>query len=240
MTNEPASLPRGRRRARHAAAPLGTVCLTFALLAGTAFETQRRGTVDGIPEYHARIAAEAGRAFPDRIGEWIGREVPTPPSAISLLRPNALRSRGYFNPATRESVSVLFVHCGDARDLRGHYPPACYPANGKTLDSESVRDWSFGSKTIHGKRYRFSASDLAGDRAFVVDNFMILPNGTFGRDMASVTEIAADRRLRQLGAAEVQVVTDPSVSEERRDEILGTLLGQAGELFACVERGIPQ
>ena len=52
-----------------------------------------------------------------------------PPEAQELLRPNAIFSRRFQRPG-EIGVHVLVVHCSDARDMIGHYPPICYPSSG--------------------------------------------------------------------------------------------------------------
>jgi hypothetical protein len=209
--------------------------LTAALLVGVGMEARSRARPVGATQARVRGAAEA--SIPYSIGDWIASDVAAAPAAIALLRPNVLVSRAYQNLKTGETATLLFVQCSDARDLVGHYPPNCYPANGWTLEAAARRDWQVDGTTIQGMRYRFGGR--AGDAlsGTVVDNFMVLPTGEFGRDMDAVDRVAGDAGLRRLGAAEVQVLTDGKMSEERRDDVFRTLIGPAAPLFACVREG---
>jgi hypothetical protein len=213
-------------------------CAALALFATIWFEAKSREVVAGSDEHNERVQALAEVSLTNSVGDWIGKVVPAPPAVVKLLRSNVLVARDYSNLRTRESASVLFVHCGDARDLLGHYPPACYPAHGQELKSAEPRDWTIGGTTITGMRYRFvsRAGPMAPDD--VVDNFMVLPNGQFGRDMDMATRVSQDRTLRRFGAAEVQVVTSGEMSEERRDEVFRTLLEPALPLFKGIRNEV--
>jgi len=167
---------------------------------------------------------------------WIGRDVPTPPSVVALLHPSALIDRTYVNLATGESAELLYVNCGDARDLIGHYPPVCYPAHGAEQTSARRRDLVVGGVVVPTMRYRFRAGRPPTSRELVVDNFMLLPDGSFGRDMESVDAAARDRRRRELGAAEVQVATDESMDDDRRDAAFRALVAPIVAHWEAIRR----
>jgi len=192
-----------------------------------------------LQEDHSRKIRDASvPAFPYSIGDWLARDVEAAAAAVALLRPNVLVNRTYRNLRTGETASLLFVQCSDARDLIGHYPPNCYPAHGMTLESAAPRDWDVAGVTVQGMRYRFASGDRTASATTVVDNFMVLPTGGFGRDMDAVDRVAEDTRLRHLGAAEVQIVTDGKWTDERRDEVLRALVGPTMPLIACVGGGV--
>jgi uncharacterized protein DUF3485 len=203
------------------------------LLAGVAVEAGARSGAADVALHHERVRRVADSAIPYSMGDWIGRDVEPAPSAVALLRPNVLLDRQYVNVATGEVATLVFVQCSDARDLIGHYPPKCYPAHGWTLEDARPRTWNVGGREIPGMRYRFRG--LAGRQsAMVVDNFMVLPTGDVGRDMDAVDAVARDVRLRELGAAEVQVVTGVDTTDERRDEVVRELVAGMLELIATV------
>jgi hypothetical protein len=57
---------------------------------------------------------------------WVGEDLLAllAPEAQELLRPNAIFNRRY-EQGRQRWVHVLIVHCSDARDMIGHYPPVC-------------------------------------------------------------------------------------------------------------------
>jgi hypothetical protein len=209
------------------------LCVSAALLAGIHLEGRGRSPDEDATQHCLQIEALAQRVVPVSVGSWVGHTVPMPPAAIELLHPNVLEARAYEEVATGESASLLFVHCSDARDLLGHYPPVCYQARGLTLVSSAARDWTVGDATIVGMRYRFLSESPVTRSEVVVDNFMVLPNGSYGRDMEAVDAVARDRRLRRLGVAEVQVVTDGSMTDDRRDTVFRTLVKPMVPLLRC-------
>src|ERR1700691_3902298 len=85
---------------------------------------------------HLQRCANAVGAFPDVIdtnnGSWTRKDTERRTPAIQLLRPNAILSREYRNDRRKQVVEFLIVDCSDARDLQGHYPPNCYPAQGES------------------------------------------------------------------------------------------------------------
>ncbi len=174
---------------------------------------------------HHEHAERAGAQVPFTIGPWVGREVPVPTSAEELLKPNVLISRAYENMDTGESASLLIVQCSDSRDLAGHYPPVCYPATGLEPGTAIARDWRIAAFQIPAMRYSFTENDVTKKSETVVDNFMVLPNGHFGRDMQEMRRIGKDRYLRHLGAAQVQLLTSGSMDDERRDQVFTEIMG---------------
>ena len=141
------------------------------------------------------------------------------------------------SPFSFETASLLFVHCSDARDLLGHYPPVCYRARGHVLVSSAERDWLAGGTRIEGTRYRIAVDGPLARSEIVVDNFMVLPDGRFGRDMDAVDRVARDPTLRRLGVAEVQVVTDGEMPDHRRDEVVRLLAQRMTPLLQLCSSG---
>ena len=213
------------------------ICVTIAMLAAIALMRRAQLPSDDVEARARRIEASAQSTLPMRVGEWTGEEIPIPPAAVRLLRPTATLSRRYRDDATGGTASLLFVHCSDARDLLGHYPPVCYRARGHELVSSSERDWTVDGVQIHGSRYRFAVDGPFARSEIVVDNFMVLPDGRFGRDMDSVDQVARDPALRRLGVAEVQVVTNGEMPDRRRDEVLRLLTQRMKPLLQLCSSG---
>lgn len=214
--------------------PWTSACITLLLLGGVAWEVRGRDQSADAVAYHQRIRGVADSAIPYSAGDWLGHDVECPPAAIDMLHPNVLTSRAFANVRTGEVASLLFVQCSDARDLLGHYPPVCYVAHGMTLVSREARDWTVGGVEIHGMRYHFGNVASSSSSGTVIDNFMALPTGKFGRDMEDVSAVAKDRRLRQFGAAQVQLLTDESMTDARRDEVVRELIEPIVPLLRCI------
>ena len=193
------------------------LAVTALLLAGLSVETWMRPRSAAAEPFHASVRALAEQA-PSRIGDWVGTDVPTPAEAIKLLKPNVILSRRFYNPKSGRAATFLLVHCRDARDLYGHYPPVCYPANGMELRTAEPADWVVADVPIAGKLYKFDERSM-GDGGKLVANFLIVP-GSYVPDMDAVYNQAGDYTMRHFGAAQVQVVYhDPLqwTSRERED-----------------------
>ncbi len=174
-------------------------------------------------DYHERVSDAAAR-IPYQVGPWKGKDQEVPPAAIELLRPNVMISRTYVHEVTGQSVSVLVIQCKDARDLLGHYPPVCYPAqgwriyetiqgvglNGEKASAPTGSDHWALYRMEHGKSERF-----AGGRD--VYQKMLLPTGVQTLSMQEVQDFAGNYQLRHYGAGQVQVVMNSAGSESTRD-----------------------
>jgi hypothetical protein len=67
---------------------------------------------------------------------------------------------------------------------------------------------------------------------------MILPDGRTAPDMDSVDSIARDRRIRHFGAAQIQVVTDDTMSDSDREAVINVLLKGAREAIDAIRTGV--
>jgi Protein of unknown function (DUF3485) len=176
------------------------------------------GDQELIDQYHERVATAVNSTPLDKNG-WIGQQVPLPQSAISLLRPNALVARRYIYEEKGIVAKLVIVHCRDARDMAGHYPPRCYPANG-WMESEDnpVRNYTLNKHSF--RVYGFHR--LAGkvERDMTVYSFFALPTGELSTSMVDVRRLSADYQFRKYGAAQIQIVIDGGVSPEDHPWIL--------------------
>jgi hypothetical protein len=166
---------------------------------------------------------------------WSGKDTDVPPEATKLLRPNKILSREYVQQGGENaSVSLLIVHCSDARDLQGHYPPRCYPASGHRQISEEQRTWHLPGMDINGMAYEFSSGSMGG--TMTVYNFFVTPrvpgahvshpelDGAICRDMADVYKSGEDYQRRYFGAAEFQIVGQGQATMEQMDQAFVDLL----------------
>jgi len=198
--------------------------LTLACLAGLHTQISKYARVDDKSAFHAAVARHV-RAYPARIGDWAGTEMTLPVAAQQLLRPNVQFARRFTQEATGRRASVLLIHCRDARDMSGHYPPNCYPANGWTAEGGArVSTWHVWGRDVPVAEYAFSRREVQGDMHAIVYDFFILPTGAFVTEMSDVRSASGDYRMRPYGAAQFQVLFDASVPEEERRQIALRLL----------------
>lgn len=210
--------------------------LASALLVGMGVANAGFPTAQDAEPYHTQIMAMS-LDTPTTFGPWESRPIEVPPSAVELLRPNAMLSRQFRDPGQRRHASILIVQCKDARDLSGHWPPNCYKASGYTQTNIESRTWSplaEGEGEIPGVEYTFDMEMANGPSRLVVANFLIVPGVGLVPNMASVRDAGADPQRRSLGAAQVQVVTDGSYTRAERDAIFAELLEPHWPLIAAI------
>ena len=191
--------------------------LSLVLLLGL-LVYQRELTVhaESQSDYHAEVA-QALVDLPMSYGSWIGEAGEVPKAAAELLHANEIISRTFRHIDTGEQVDLVVVHCTDARDLLGHYPPVCYPAHGwlqRAAEDLALESGSAGGgeREAGGRAswpctlYRFERMDQGYSHEMTVLNYMLLPDGRVGPTMEVVDRAAGDLGLRVRGAMQVQVV----------------------------------
>jgi hypothetical protein len=206
------------------------------LLMGAAFSDRATKDPVAINAYHASVK-EAVAAFPVSIGVWSGHDVDLPPSAIKLLRPNAIVAREYRTESNGGvSATLMIVQCADIRDMQGHYPPNCYPAHG----------WDSGAITTGARigglpatRYEFSR--MVGNRAaaMTVYNLFVMPTGHVTGSMDEVRKAGADYGLRPYGAAQLQILIGNGVDESLHAWVLDEMRAIAEPVLAVLLAGAP-
>jgi hypothetical protein len=214
--------------------------LCLLLLAGLVAQARTRVQPGDAEPFHQRAAAAiAGIPASLDSGQWVSQEEPEPPSATALLRPNAMLSRRYIKHLPDGqilSVGVLIVQCRDARDMQGHYPPRCYPANGARQLQSIPRTWNIAGTTITGMEYLFTQLTEGRNQDLRVYNFFVIPEipGLEARavrgprgicpDIDSVYASGEDYQQRYYGAAQFQFVFPDELTQAARDEILAEIL----------------
>jgi hypothetical protein len=186
--------------------------------------------------YHERVRASAADLLPTRVANWLGRDVQLPPSAVRMLHPNVTVAREFVQVGTSRRAELLVVHCADARDLLGHYPPVCYRGRGYTQQSHELRSWQAGGRQIAASRYVF-APRRVDQAARVVVNFMMLPDGVTCPDMDAVESAARDHREKFFGAAQIQITFDASLPEGVQDDFVQGVLMACSAWFDVVRVG---
>lgn len=175
-------------------------------------------------------------------GTWVGRDEQVAPEAQRLLRPNAMLSRRYEKLGARgASAQVLVVHCGDARDMIGHYPPVCYPSAG-FLEHEMLADrdlhLSVGGLELPVRQYRFHrARDRGSEEQLRIFNAFILPDGTITRDIDDINRQSERLAVTVQGVAQLQVVTPAAMPLTQSIEVANELLGGMPRLFDALNVG---
>jgi hypothetical protein len=188
-----------------------------------------------VRQYHARIRDSVAEV-PRQINGWIGRDVPVPVQAITLLQPNLIVSKRYLSVESGLSVGFLLVHCSDAHDMAGHFPLRCYPADGWKVVDQRQRDWQVGSRLITGMEYRFSQAGEIGSpaRTITVANFLLRPGGHIVRNMDQMLELIDGAGGQASGAAQVQVCFDTDVADAVRDRAVQSLVGGFEPVLAAI------
>jgi len=200
-------------------APIASATLLVAVMLAGGLRARE---VDGVEEYHARVAA-AIDAIPVRLDGWIGADIPAQRSALQLLKPNRVFQRRYRHEDTDESISLLVVHCRDVRDMRGHYPPRCYPASG-WVQHESDPITLDGIPAV---RYSFTRIEEGLTVRLSVINFFLLPDSPdrpYESDMEGLMSASQTRLTPSLGAAQVQILGLGDLAGHEQDKIIGLLL----------------
>ena len=190
--------------------------LALLLLAGVAMQRLAYATPEAAKAYHKAVAG-AVEAVPETVGPWVGSESPVPRAAVQLLRPNVILSRSYHHPETGQRISLMIVHCRRARDLAGHYPPNCYPANGWEKESVSYHAWQVMGDRLPLAEYVFERNMATRSARMRILNTLILPGGELTPEMSQVRRAAADYQRRVYGAGQLQVIFhEPTPAKQRR------------------------
>lgn len=198
---------------RHA--PL--MCLAALLVAGFALSRHDSGD-RGQALARARVIRSSLAEVPYVSGDWVGADCPLPAGATEILMPTAVLSRRFTELGTSRQAMLGIIHCGDVRDMHGHYPPSCYPSSGwrpRDTGHDTIR-LSLGDESFDAKLYRFSSVDSGGSRREVsVVGFFVLPDGTVTSEMEALRARAAKLEISKLGVGQIQVVMDgwPMASE---------------------------
>lgn len=237
LTVDESTLP--RRGARHPASAVVWSVVTVALLGGLWVDRRLFHVPSaGAGPYHARVRAAAAEAAPLRIGAWVGAEAPLPPAAVAMLNANVALSRRYQHSIDGRRVTFLFVHCSDARDVLGHFPPVCYVGAGWTPASSAARDWLVDGLPVQGMAYEFTSARLGQPERVTVLNFMVLPDGATCRDMDGISNNARDPGKKFFGVAQVQLVCEGAVAKAECDELVTTFVRANRRLIETVMTGV--
>jgi len=234
--NSTASMNHMNHFPRHSASWIETASVVAAalLLTGAAIDGTHFRAPPDAKEYQSRVKV-ATEAFPLNFGNWVGQDVEPDLSAVKLLHPNVMLSRHYVDPIKGGSAGFLFVDCQDARDTVGHYPPICYPSQGWSLQTTTLKDWNLPHSVVHGTEYLFVRGVFDGNGSEYVDNFFVLPGAGIEPNRDEVIKAAGDLQRRFYGVAQIQLVFSGDTTESQRDEAFAELIGPMEDLMKTVE-----
>jgi len=213
--------------------------LTAIVLVGMAWYSLASMRIGG-NEAYLRGVGLAIDDLPMQIDGYFGVNRPVQEAAQELLRPNKLLQREYTHPITQTSFSILIVHCGDVRDMMGHYPPVCYPSNGWDVDGvsgEAIVRSDGGPIPI--TRYHVSRGDGSMEFSRVIANTFVVPRADepLGRDDRALDNVTRTRWSSGLGAAQVQIITDAKMDEAVRERIERSVADRLEGLIEAVSLG---
>jgi hypothetical protein len=232
---EPASRP--RRKARPAGV-LGPI-LTAAWLLGTlGASVAMRPKVADVGPYFERVA-ERIRAMPYTLGTWVGRDEQVVATARELLKPNEILQRRYTRLEDGQWFDVIVVHCGDVRDMEGHFPPVCYKAAGWDVGPGLPATAQIGAQGIPATEYRVTYRHSRAVGPMSIVNFFAMPGEgvQYARDMGALNEVARSSAKAQLGVVQVQVLTPVSMDVATRRELMPAVWGMLEPVIREVVEG---
>jgi len=179
---------------------------------------QSSATKQLIATRNAQIQA-AIDSVPLQFGGWVGKDVAVPQAAKEILHPNAILSRTYRRLGDGFAAQLLVVHCSDARDMGGHYPPNCYPRAGWDQDdrnSDIDATLALESRQVTVQIYHFRRLDKWGsdENRLRVLNYFVLPRGETTVDIAVVRRQADRPSISRLGVAQIQIAMSGNVPED--------------------------
>ena len=223
---------------------VGPVLATLALLGLIVGARAALRVPSGDSAPYLAAVRQAMAAVPMHVGLWFGRDVEVPTQAVDLLRPNAIVSRQYEHLSSGRRFTLLIVQTRDARDLLGHFPPACYPGRGFVLQGQADPSWILpggesegGTLAVPAKRYDFTLTSAGGTQTIQVVNFMLSPDGSVEPDMYALERHLTDRTKIHYGAAEVQMVFPGDFPADERDATVELFLTATGSAIRSILSG---
>ena len=68
--------------------------------------------------------------FPDRVGDWVGEDVPIPVNIQEVAGNDAFLNRSYRSRLNDQWANVYIAYTARPRTMLGHRPRVCYPGGG--------------------------------------------------------------------------------------------------------------
>jgi hypothetical protein len=79
-------------------------------------------------------------AFPKKIGQWVGKDVPIPQNIQNVAGNDAFLSRLFMSNLSNDWANVYIAYTAHPRTMLGHRPQICYVAGGWVHDSTEETD----------------------------------------------------------------------------------------------------
>jgi len=225
-----------RQRGIAALAPIATAVALMALLFSGRVESVSGEQID---EYQANIRRLVDN-IPYRVGDWYGKDVPAPPAAVKILRPNALLQRRYTELGTGRTFSLLVVHTEEARDMQGHWPPNCYPASGWELLDTRQTTIETDSAVIPVKDYSFRRTVDGFEQRMNVLGFFVLPGdgADFLTSYQALVRAGRNKATAGLGAAQIQLLSGNDIDDAERKELARMFVSSIDSLIRVIAGGV--
>ena len=189
--------------------------------------------------------AKAMSDVPLFIGRWVGidEQQALAPAAQKLLKPNGFLSRRYSSPGG-PWAHVVVIHCGDARDMIGHYPPICYPSAGWTevpVEANPDLTLSVRGMPFAVREYGFKGYLVDGREEVIrILNAFILPDGTVTREIDDINRQSERLSVAVQGVAQVQIITSGRVPIEEAISAAEEVLSGMNGLLDALQVGLKQ
>lgn len=212
--------------------------LTAVILAAMAVYSVMATRPTGSDAYYERVR-QSIEDIPRTIEGYTSKDQEPLEAAQELLRPNKILQRKYTHPITQETFSILIVHCGDVRDMMGHFPPNCYPNAGwVVVSAEAGTIERRENGPIPVTRYHVSQSDGTARYARVIANTFIVPraDSPLGRDDRALDKVTRTRWSSGLGAAQIQIITEEGMDESTRARIERAVADELQQVIDAVSR----
>ncbi len=216
------------------AAPL---ILALLLLLAINVRGYFRPVPHGARKYRAHVMAIAA-SLPHHFGNWHGRDVPLPRSAVSLLQPTVDFCRQFTNRLTGQAATLMIIDCSDTRNLTGHYPPNCYPGNGWILEKSTKRTWKIAGYRIPGMEYKFRRGSFDTETQIYVEDFFVMPDGRFLPTEQDFIRHAGTFNDRFFGAAQLELTLPGNMLPTDRMKVFYQLLKPNWKLIDAILHGV--
>jgi len=178
--------------------------------------------------------------FPERVGTWIGKDVPIPQNIQRVAQNDDFLNRSYVNKSNNEWVSLYVAYSARPRTMFGHRPDVCYVGGGWIHDSTEQSEFiSNSGKKIPCLIHRFHMPS-PGYEERVVLNFYVV-NGQITADESVFTgvgwrtpNIAGDvaRYVTQVQISSVLESSIRTAAKEMTELILGLFPDENGNVRA--------
>ncbi len=113
-------------------------------------------------------------AYPKRIEQWDGQDVPIPLNIQKVAGNDAFVNRLYKSRSSKEWVNVYIAYTGHPRTMRGHRPRVCYVAGGWIHDgTEQAKFMSSGGRELSCLIHRFHRPAPEHDETVVLNYYVV-------------------------------------------------------------------